>query len=196
MIMVLVSLNLVLDVLITFAIIWICCHVHSKVDLPSNLVLLSIEDKVALTETSGHPTDILNTLPILLPIFVRLNELVLHVHKDPHLLGIRIVFVVVELDCIRMLHVPLLVLTLLHLVFQGSLFSLFLAAVTVFVERLLHFRDQSGLDQFEVLVDNHLNVLDSSDQEVLVSNTVFNTNAESVQGFHEQSLVRRIAISA
>ena len=204
MIMVLVSINLVLNVtsirgatfIITFAIICVCCHIHSKVDFPPNLVLLGIKDKVALTKTSRHPTDILDTLPVLLPVFIRLDELVLHVYKDPHLLSVRVVFVIVELHCVRMLHVPLFVLALLHLIFQGSFFSLFLAAVTVFVERLLHFLDQGGFDEVEVLINNQLNVLDTSNQEVLVSYTVFNTDAESVKGFHEKSPVRRIAVRA
>jgi hypothetical protein len=97
MLMSLIGPNHVLEVFFTVAIICICCHVHSKVDLSSNLVLLCIEDKVALTKTSGHPTNILDTLPVLLPVFIRLNDLVLHVNKDPHLLSIRVVLVIIEL---------------------------------------------------------------------------------------------------
>ena len=184
---------MVLDVIVILTVavtiicifVCICCHVHPKVDLSSNLVLLCIKDKVALAKTPRHPADILDTVPILLPVFIGLDELILHIYKDFHLLGIGVVLVIIELHGIGMLDIPLLVLTLLHLIFQGSFFPLFFPAVSVFVKRLLYFRDQSGLDQLKVLVDNQLNVLDSSDQEVLVSNTVLNTDAESVQGLQK-----------
>lgn len=169
-----------IDHVVNIITIRVSSGLHSKVNLMPHLVLLSIKNKVALAETSRHAAYVLNAFPVLFPNLVCFYQLILQAYKNPHLLCIRVVFVIIELDCVRVLNLPLLVLPLLHLVLEGAFLTVLLAPVSVLVELLLHFLDEHWLDKEEILIDYLLYILNALDQEILVVCALLLSDTESV----------------
>ena len=67
----------------------VICRINGRVNrvvyLSSNLVLLSVKNKVALTKRPSHATDVLDALTVLFTRFICLNQLILKFNKQLHL---------------------------------------------------------------------------------------------------------------
>jgi hypothetical protein len=118
----------------------------------------------------------------------------LKVYKDLHFSFVAVILGVVELHIVRVLHKPLLVLTLRDLVLERAFLAFLFATIAAPVEGLLHLLDQSWDQKVKVLVNDILNVLDTLQQECLVLNTFFHRDAEGVKSLQEQSTVWRIRL--
>jgi hypothetical protein len=133
---------------------------EAVINLPADLVLLGVKNKVGLGERTCHPADILNALPALFSALVVQDQLILEFDENLHFLGVQPVPRIAELDVITVLDELLLVFPLGHLILQSSLFVLFFPLVGIPFKAFFYGLHHSGLQEHKILVDRIFNILD------------------------------------
>ena len=101
---------------IVFFLVIVLMVVGCVVDLTSNFVLLAVKNEVTLSQRTGHSTDFLFTIPVVLSTYVGLNKVILILYQDFEFPLVRILLWAVKLDIIRIFESPFFILLLLHLI--------------------------------------------------------------------------------